>query len=74
MSLNHKWLKAFALAMMAIGSFGSPMDPREIEELMRTMNQTRIEFTLADEDYKGDGKKPTCRPADGSEGSTTDTK
>jgi hypothetical protein len=45
--------------MMAIGSFGSPMDPKEIEELMRTMNQTRIEFTLPDEDYKGDDKKPT---------------
>jgi hypothetical protein len=44
--------------MMAIGSFGSPMDPKEIEELMRTMNQTRIEFTLPDEDYKGDDKRP----------------
>lgn len=59
MSLNRKWLKALAIAMMAIGSFGSPMDPREIEELMRTMNQTRIEFTLPNEDYKGDGEKPT---------------
>jgi hypothetical protein len=58
-SLNRKWLKALAIAMMAIGSFGSPMDPREIEELMRTMNQTRIEFTLPNEDYKGDGEKPT---------------
>lgn len=74
MSFNHKWLKAFALAMMAIGSFGSPMDPREIEELMRTMNQTRIEFTLRDEDDKGDGEMPKCRPADGSQGSATDTK
>ena len=58
MSLNRKWLKALVLAMMAIGSFGSPMDPKEIEELMRTMNQTRIEFTLPDEDYKGDDKRP----------------
>lgn len=59
MSLHRKWLKALALAMMAIGSFGSPVDPREIEELIRTMNQTRIEFTLPDEDSKGDGEKPT---------------
>ena len=59
MSFNRKCLKALVLAMMAIGSFGSPMDPKEIEELMRTMNQTRIEFTLPDEDYKGDDKKPT---------------
>ena len=34
------------------------MDPKEIEELMRTMNQTRIEFTLPNEDYKGGDKKP----------------
>ncbi|MGC2829769.1 MAG: hypothetical protein WB994_09030 [Candidatus Acidiferrum sp.] len=58
MSLNRKWLKALVLAMMAIGSFASPMDPKEIEELMRTMNQTRIEFTLPNEDYKGGDKKP----------------
>ena len=58
MPTNRKWLKALFLGMMAIGSFASPMDPKEIEELMRTMNQTRIEFTLPDEDYKGDGKKP----------------
>ena len=31
---------------MAGASFGSPMNPKEIEELMHTMNQTRIEFTL----------------------------
>jgi hypothetical protein len=58
-SLHRNWLKALALAMMAIGSFGSPVDPREIEELIRTMNQTRIEFTLPDEDCKGDGEKPS---------------
>ena len=45
------------LAMMAIGSFANPMNPQEIEELMCTMNQTRIELSLPDEDYAGDDKK-----------------
>ncbi len=59
MSFNRKWQKVLVLAMMAIGPFESPVNPREIEELMRTMNQTRIEFTLPNEDDKGDDKNPT---------------
>jgi hypothetical protein len=62
MSINRKWLKALALAMMAVGSFASPLDPREIEELIRTMNQTRIEITLRDDDYKGDGERLVPNP------------
>jgi len=55
--MKRKWLKVLMLLMMAGASFGSPMNPKEIEELMHTMNQTRIEFTLPDEDDKGDGGK-----------------
>jgi len=33
------------------------MNPKEIEDLMHIMNETRIEFTIPDEDYKGDGGK-----------------
>jgi hypothetical protein len=46
--------------MMAGASFGSPMNPKEIEELMQIMNQTRIEFILPDEDDKGDGGKTSA--------------
>ena len=45
------------LAMMAGASFGSPMNPKEIEELMYVMNQTRIEFTVPDDDDNGEGGK-----------------
>jgi hypothetical protein len=55
--MKRKWLKVLMLLMMAGASFGSPMNPKEIEELMHIMNQTRIEFTLPDEDDKGDGGK-----------------
>jgi hypothetical protein len=40
--MKRKWLKALMLAMMAGASFGSAMNPKEIEDLMYIMNQTRI--------------------------------
>jgi len=43
------------MLMMAVASFGSPMNPKEIEDLMHTMNETRIEFTIPDENHKGEG-------------------
>jgi hypothetical protein len=53
--MKRKWLKVIAMLMMAVASFGGPMNPKEIEDLMHIMNETRIEFTIPDEDYKGDG-------------------
>ena len=55
--MKRKWLKVLLLAMMAGVSFGSAMNPKEIEDLMDIMNQTRIEFTVPDEDDNGDGGK-----------------
>lgn len=56
--MKRKWLKVLLLAMMAGASLGSsPMNPEEIEDLMYIMNQTRIEWTVPDEDDNGDGGK-----------------
>jgi len=44
------------LVAMAFASFRSAMNPKEIEDLMYIMNQTRIELTVPDED-EGDGDK-----------------
>jgi hypothetical protein len=55
MSLKRKWLKALLMLMIAGAAAFGPVNPQEIEDLMRIMNQTRIEFTLADETPKGDG-------------------
>ena len=55
--MKRKWLKVLMLAMMAGASFGSPMNPKEIEDLMYVMNQTRIEFTVPDDDDNGEGGK-----------------
>jgi len=55
--MKRKWLKVLLMAMMAGSSFMGPMNPREIEELMYIMNQTRIEYTIPDADDKGEGKK-----------------
>ena len=57
MSIKRKWLKVLMMLMMAGASFGAPMNPKEIEDLMHVMNETRIEFTLPDENDKGDGGK-----------------
>ena len=53
--MKRKWLKVLMLAMMACASFGSLINPKEVEDLMHIMNQTRIEFTLPDEDDEGKG-------------------
>jgi hypothetical protein len=40
----RRLLLFFALGFGALA--GVPMDPKEIEELLNTMNQTRIEMTI----------------------------
>lgn len=55
--MKRKWLKVLLLAMMTGASFGSPMNPKEIEDLLYVMNQTRIDFTVPDEDDNGEGGK-----------------
>lgn len=57
--MKRKWLKVLMLAMMACAPFGGPINPKEIEDLMHIMNQTRIEFTLPDEDDEGEGGPTT---------------
>jgi hypothetical protein len=55
--MRRKWLKVLVLAMMAGVSFGSAMNPKEIEDLLYIMNQARIEFTVPDEDDSGERGK-----------------
>jgi hypothetical protein len=53
--MKRKWLKVLMMLMMAVASFGGPMNPKEVEDLMHIMNETRIEFTIPDENHKGEG-------------------
>ena len=55
--MKRKWLKALMMLMMAGASFGGPLNPKEIEDLMHIMNETRIESTIPDENHKGEGGK-----------------
>jgi hypothetical protein len=57
--MKRKWLKVLMMLMMGGASFGGPMNPREIEDLMHIMNETRIEFTIPDENHKGEGGSRT---------------
>jgi hypothetical protein len=49
---RRKWLKVALLLMLAGASFACPMNPQEIEELMRIMNGNQV--AIPDEDHKGD--------------------
>jgi hypothetical protein len=62
-SMKRKWLKVLLMLMMAGASFFGPMNPKEIEELLHIMNETKIEFTIPDESYKGDGSEDGNRNA-----------
>ncbi len=58
MLMKRKWLRALLLGMMAMASFGAAMNPKEIEDLLHIMNETKVEFTIPDEGDKGDGNRP----------------
>ena len=59
MSFKRKWLKALFLVMMALSAFGgAPMNPKEIEDLLHVMNETKVEFTIPDDSHKGEGLPP----------------
>jgi len=61
MSLKRKWLRAIFLAMLAIScAFG--VNPKEIEDLLHTMNETKVEFTIPDRDAHGDGDPDGYKP------------
>jgi len=47
------------LVMMAGASFvGARMNPKEIEDVLHIMNETKVEFSVPDNDHCGDGKLP----------------
>jgi hypothetical protein len=56
MSMKPRWLRVIFLMMLAGACFaGVNVNPKEIEDLMRIMNETKVEFTIPDEDDNGDG-------------------
>jgi hypothetical protein len=59
MSIKRKWLRALFLLMLAGASFGGAMNPKEIEDLLHVLNETKVEFTVPDESDTGDGNRPS---------------
>ncbi len=53
-SVKRKWLRAIFLVMLAGASYFG-VNPKEIEDLLHIMNETKVEFTIPDEDAPGDG-------------------
>ena len=55
MSIKHKVRTLFLCLTLLVASMGgAPMRPEEIEELMHTMNKSRIAYTIRGEGKKGD--------------------
>jgi hypothetical protein len=57
--MKRKWLRVLMLLMIGGASFvGAKMNPKEIEDILHIMNETKVEFSMPDEDHKGDGDPP----------------
>lgn len=55
MSIKHKVRTLFLCLTLLVGSMGgAPMRPEEIEELMHSMNQPKITYTIRAEGGNGD--------------------
>jgi hypothetical protein len=64
-SLKDKLRKVLLLAMLGMGGvMGAAMNPKEIEDLMRIMNQTQIEVVVKEESGDGDRKVLPDDPLD----------
>jgi hypothetical protein len=59
MSIKRKLLRVLMLVIMGGASFvGAKMNPKEIEDVLHIMNETKVEFTVPDKDHNGDGNLP----------------
>lgn len=55
MSIRRRWLRVVFLMMLGGACFfGGIVNPKEIEDLLHIMNETKVEFTIPDEDDSGD--------------------
>jgi len=54
MWFRNRLAKATFLTVLGIASFGAPMRPEEIEELIASTNRAKIAHTLPDERENGD--------------------
>jgi hypothetical protein len=54
-SMKHKLRTLLLCLPLLVGSLiGAPMRPEEIEELMQSVNQQKIAYTIPDESENGD--------------------
>jgi len=54
MSVRRKWLRAIFMVMLAGACFLGAISPKDIENTLNVMNETKIEFSLRDENDSGD--------------------
>ncbi|HKF53731.1 MAG TPA: hypothetical protein VKB26_15550 [Candidatus Acidoferrales bacterium] len=54
MSIRRKWLRVIFLMMLAGSCFFGAISPKDIENTLNVMNETKVEFSLPDENDSGD--------------------
>jgi hypothetical protein len=54
MSIRRKWLRAIFLMMLAGSCFFGAISPKDIENTLNVMNETKVEFSLPDESDSGE--------------------
>jgi hypothetical protein len=52
-SIRHKWLKVALMLMMVGGSLAGPMNPKEIEQQLKIMNENKIVISAPNETGAG---------------------
>jgi hypothetical protein len=53
--MKRKWLRAIFLMMLAGTTCFGVVNPKDVEETLHIMNETKVEFTLPDESDGGNG-------------------
>ena len=72
MSMKRKWLRVIFLIMLGGASFFG-VNPKDIEDLLRILNETKVEFTIPDVDDNGDSGPDGYRSLIEIEGTESET-
>jgi hypothetical protein len=58
MAIKRKWLKVLVLVMLGSAALTGAVNPKEIEDILHIMNETKVEFSIPDDSDKGGGLPP----------------
>jgi hypothetical protein len=70
-SITKEWKRAVLMLPLAFVTMcGVPVNLEEIERLLHVMNETKVEFTIPDENNSGDGHRTAIEAVQSEEAPT----